>query len=95
MYIYRRWRTQEGAAELQREEDRLRGAARALEANLLDWDARACLTDTATPGLGPNGTADIKLRWKRIREEVVALSKPSVIQQYVYTVLCCALHIAQ
>ena len=80
---YRRWRTQEGAAELRREEDRLRGAARALEANLLAWDARACPTDTT--GLGPNGTADPKLRWKRISQEVVVLPKPSIIQQYIST----------
>lgn len=45
------------------EEDRLRGAARALEATLRAWDARACATE-------PNGTADPKLRWRKIREEV-------------------------
>lgn len=84
---YRRWRTQEGAAELRREEDRLRGAARALEANLLAWDARACPTDT-TGGLGPNGTADPKLRLKRIKQEVVALPKHSVIQQHISTSYC-------
>lgn len=37
-YLVRQWRTQAGAAELRREQDRIRGASKALDLTLRAWD---------------------------------------------------------
>lgn len=39
LHLVRHWRTQAGAAELQRERDRIRGASEALDLTLRAWDA--------------------------------------------------------
>ena len=59
--VTRRWRTQAGAAELQREQDRLCGAGKGLDLTLRAWDTAAA----AGNGMGDSASYQLALTAKK------------------------------